>query len=673
MFFIRRFGNQVLHALFALVVSVSWLPTARAQFVEQGGKLVGTGAGGKTYQGRSVALSADGNTAIVGGSGDNNNAGAAWVYTRTGGVWSQQGGKLVGTGAVGGSNQGCSVALAADGNTAIVGGYADNNNAGAAWVYTRSGGVWNQQGAKLVGTGAMGNAYQGLSVALSADGNTAIVSGHIDNNTSGAAWVYTRTGGVWSQQGGKLVGTGADGNARQGISVALSADGNTALVGGPDDEITLFLDGNVFARFPGGAAWVYTRSAGVWRQQGGKLRGTGYTLYARQGFSVALSSDGNTAVIGGYADNPSLAFELHAGRGAAWVFTRSAGVWSQQGGKLVGTGAVGFAEQGGSVALSGDGNTAIVGGRSDNSFLGAAWVYTRSGGVWTQQGGKLVGTGAVANPFQSLNVGLSGDGSTAILGRDADNGGIGAAWVFANSGPSIASGGVANGASFLPGIAPGTWVTIRGSNLSATTRTWTGSDFSGSTLPTALDGVSVTINGMAAYVYFISPTQLNVLAPDDATRGPVPVQVTTAQSRSNVENVVEAALAPALFAFSPQGGKYVAAVRADGAYLAPPDLIPGLATVPARPGDTILLFGTGFGPTSPPVRIGEVINSGPLANSVTVRIGGVVAATLFAGIVSPGLYQFNVVVPEVPNGDHTVLVEIGGASSQPNAFVAIQR
>ena len=108
-------------------------------------------------------------------------AGAAWVWTRSGGVWTQQGSKLVGTGAVGAANQGYSVSLSADGNTAIVGGSETMVDAGAAWVWTRSGGVWTQQGSKLVGTGAVGSAGQGISVSLSADGNTAMVGGYADN------------------------------------------------------------------------------------------------------------------------------------------------------------------------------------------------------------------------------------------------------------------------------------------------------------------------------------------------------------------------------------------------------------------------------------------------------------------------------------------------------------
>ncbi len=415
-----KFRIRNLHILPVVLVAYSLLPApAQAQFMQQGPKLVGAGAVGNALQGYSVSLSGDGNTAIVGGPYDNDFAGAAWVYTRSGGVWSQQT-KLVGMGAVGPFEpygQGVSVSLSGDGNTAIVGGSEDNGGAGAAWVFTRSGGVWSQQGPKLVGTGAVGNAQQGWSVSLSGDGNTAIVGGYLDNNSAGAAWVYTRSAGVWSQQGPKLVGTGAVLYTELGSSASLSGDGNTAIVGGFNDN------GET------GAAWVFTRSGGVWSQQGPKLVGTGAVGGAGQGVSVSLSSDGNTAIVGGTYDNDFA--------GAAWVYTRSAGVWSQQGPKLVGTGAVGplGAQQGYSVSLSGDGNIAIVGGPLDNTNAGAAWVFRRSAGVWSQQGTKLVGTGAVA-PFgngaeQGWSASLSGDGNTVIVGGLIDNNLAGAAWVYA--------------------------------------------------------------------------------------------------------------------------------------------------------------------------------------------------------------------------------------------------
>jgi hypothetical protein len=237
-----------------------------------------------------------------------------------------------------------------------VGGWGDNSGTGAAWVYTRSGGVWTQQGSKLVGIDAV-QAFQGRSVALSADGNTAISGGYNDNSGTGAAWVFTRSNGAWIQQGDKLVGMGAVGPAAQGYSVALAADGIT---GGPFDN----------GPFPGGVgtAWVFTRSGDVWPQQGSKLVGTGAVGAAYQGYSVSLSGDGSTAIVGGYADNSAA--------GAAWIYTRSNGVWTQQGSKIVGTGSVGTeVQQGFSVAISGNANTALVGGIGDNSEAGATWVF----------------------------------------------------------------------------------------------------------------------------------------------------------------------------------------------------------------------------------------------------------------------------------------------------------
>jgi len=401
---------------------------ATTQTFQEQPKLVGTGAVASGNQGMSVALSADGNTAIVGGPGPNNAdrdrppsvgpAGAAWVFTRRGGLWRQQGGKLVGaTSEYGGGlwSQGASVAVSGDGNTTIVGGPSDNWSLGAAWVFSRSGDVWTLQGNKLVGSGAGEPALplgQGMSVALSADGNTAIVGGW----GAEGAWVFTRSGGAWSQQGKKLVGTGAVGKARQGMSVALSVDGNTALVGGWSDNSKT------------GAAWVFTRNGGVWTQQGKKLVGTEAVGRACQGTSVALSADGNTAILGGPGDNrwDRLApFGLGA-TGAAWVFTRSDSIWTQQN-KLVSSSAV--ARLGTSVALSADGNIAVVGGFAEDG--GVALVFTRNGAQWAQEK-KLAGTGAVGKSAPS--VALSADGSVVMLGASNDNGGLGAAWVFTRGG-----------------------------------------------------------------------------------------------------------------------------------------------------------------------------------------------------------------------------------------------
>ena len=392
----------------------AWVYTrAGSTWSQQGGKLTGTGESGEGWFGSSVALSEHGDTALIGGLRDDGNTGAAWVFTRSGSTWSQQGGKLTGTGESGQAEFGESVALSADGDTALVGGLHDEGGIGAAWVFTRSSSTWSQQGAKLTGAGETGAGRFGSSLALSADGSTALIGGPADGTSTGGAWVFTRTAGSWAQQGGELAGAGGSGAGEFGRAVALSADGNTALIGGPEDN-----GGK-------GAAWAFTRAVGAWTQQGSKLTG-GEEDNTQFGVLVSLSADGNTALVGGWKDDDTT--------GAAWVFTRTGGVWSQQGPKLTG-GEVGEgAGFGTSVALSADGNTALIGGPGDNFRKGAAWVFTRSGSTWTQQGPKLTPTGEVGNPWFGYTVAISGDGKTAMIGGWLDDGWKGAVWVFTRSG-----------------------------------------------------------------------------------------------------------------------------------------------------------------------------------------------------------------------------------------------
>jgi uncharacterized protein (TIGR03437 family) len=670
-----------------LTLACALAGSVNAQYVQQGGKLTGGAPSGNAEQGHSVALSSDGNTAIVGGPDDSPSLacavnfspvpctllynGAVWVYTRSGGVWTQQGNKLV---PPGGGDAGFSVALSGDGNTAIVGGpnadpiWFDPHSppigfAGAAWVFTRSGDVWTQQGGALSGSDAVmanfGNAaQQDASVALSSDGNTAIVGGPGDNNFAGAAWVFTRSGGVWTQQGSGLAATDAVGSATQGSSVALSADGNTAMVGGPGDN------GGA------GAVWVFTRSGSVWTQQGGKLARIGAVGSAAQGSSLALSADGNTALVGGPGDN--------GGAGATWVFTRSGGVWTQQGGKLAGTGAVGSATQGSSLALSADGNTAVVGGSGDNGNAGATWVFTRSGGVWTQQGSKLVGIGAAGNAAQGYSVALSGDGSTVLVGGYADDT-AGAAWVFvAQTGsPSPiairAQNGVLNGASFAsPTIAPGTFMSIFGTNLASATASW---DIVDNQLPTTLGGTSVLVNGENANIAYVSPGQINFLAPAGCSSGDVSVQVLTSNGTSNSTAVPGSTVSPGLFMFSQGNAHYAISTLPDGAYAIPSGLLPAEANVrAAKPGDVLAFWATGLGPTTPPYPEGQVVtpqNRGILASLATVAIGGKNATVEWAGIVGAGLYQINAQVPDVPAGDNAVAVTVGGVPAQSGANIYV--
>ena len=350
--------------------------------------------------------------------------------------------KVLASDPIGLSKQGFSVAVSSDGNTAIVGGPFDNSGAGAAWVFTRNGGTWTEQ-QKLTGNDLTGPAQLGWSVALSANGNIAIVGGPGDNGSVGAAWIFTRSGTTWSEQA-KLVGTGAVGNAEQGYSVALSGDGATAIVGGWADNSAL------------GAAWVFTSSGGTWTQNAklvdtdyvGDGNGTNGAINVMQGFSVALSGDGRTAILGGPGDSGSV--------GAAWVFTRSGSGWTPRS-KLAGTaGLCNFPMQGFSVALDHSGTTAIIGGPNDqqtntdavandcpntvtsSTSTGAAWVWTLVNGIGSPASGTKLGAPSVnLNPGQGFSVALGGEGRTALVGGATDNANTGAAWVFTYTTTSI--------------------------------------------------------------------------------------------------------------------------------------------------------------------------------------------------------------------------------------------
>jgi len=384
-------------------------------FFQQGAKLSGTETGSKTQFGLNVALSSDGNTALIGGPGDKGEIGAAWVFTRSGSTWGQQGPKLTGGEETGQARFGYAVALSSDGNTALIGGGADNAEVGAAWVFTRSGSTWAQDGPKLTGAGETGKGHFGFRVALSANGKTALIGAPADNSEVGAAWVFTRTESSWEQQA-KLTGGEESPKGEFGVGVALSADGKTALIGGSADSAQV------------GAVWVFTQTESTWEQQGPKLTGAGETGAGRFGFRVALSEDGNTALIGGGGDNGEV--------GAAWVFTRSESTWAQQGAKLTGGGETGKGHFGYSVALSADGNTALIGALADNGEVGAAWVFTRSESTWTQLGSKLTGGEESGKGLFGYGVALSADGNTALVGGADDKNEVGAAWAFVNVPPA---------------------------------------------------------------------------------------------------------------------------------------------------------------------------------------------------------------------------------------------
>jgi uncharacterized protein (TIGR03437 family) len=234
-----------------------------------------------------------------------------------------------------------------------------------------------------------------------------------------------------------------------------------------------------------------------------------------------------------------------------------------------------------------------------------------------------------------------------------------------NTGPVISSNGIVNGASFTQGIEAGSWVSIQGQNLSTTTRTWTSSDFNNGT-PTSLDGVSVSIGGKPAYVYYISPTQINVLAPD-VPAGATSVTVTNASGTSSAVTATVADYSPGLFLT----GKYAIATHQDGTLVAPAGLYGNSS--PAAAGETVILWGTGFGPVSPAVPSGQTSTQALGGSTIayaslppSIMIGGV-PATVVAAALNPsalGLYQIAVTIPKAAaSGDQTLVASVGGTTS----------
>jgi len=417
------------HLLIEVDAAHARYPLRIDPLVQAGEKLTGAGETGEGLLGTSIALSADGGTLLVGAPHDQNqNSGAAWVFVRRGASsWVQQGSKLTGAEPPAGSGEeeqcaeespeeagecafGASVALSADGDTALIGEPSASATPGSAWVFNRAGSTWTRS-AVLKGTSAADEGRFGKSVALSADGETALIGNPSAASERGSAWVFKHGGSGWALDA-TLTDSEQSPIAHAGRSVALSSDGKTALIGGPGAS------GFV------GAAWVFWRGASSWSQQTGKLTGAGEIGTGHFGKSVALSGDATEALIGGLSDAE--------GRGAVWPFGPSGrgGSFVQQGAKLMGA-ASGEPHFGYSVALSGDGKLGAVGApRAETT--GLVTVLTRSGLNWQAEPKQMAGREGTGRSWQGAAVAISQDGAVVGVGGPRDNTRAGAAWVFAS-------------------------------------------------------------------------------------------------------------------------------------------------------------------------------------------------------------------------------------------------
>jgi uncharacterized protein (TIGR03437 family) len=244
--------------------------------------------------------------------------------------------------------------------------------------------------------------------------------------------------------------------------------------------------------------------------------------------------------------------------------------------------------------------------------------------------------------------------------------------------PSITASNVVSAATSLAGpVAPNSWVTIFGSNLSATTRAWAASDFVNGEIPFSLDGVSVMVNLFGAprltCVGYVSPTQINFLLPPDLAITGTTVQVRNPAGISAAVPITVQANAPQLFTID---GKSVLGTHASGVLLGKTGLLPSATTTPAAPGETIVIYGTGMGATAPALIPGTLPPEAvSLATRPTVTIGGAKATVLSAGVGAgtAGVYQINVQVPpDAANGDQDVVVQVGTGTSASTILTVLK-
>jgi len=384
------------------------------------------------------SVSVRGDTAVVGAPQDDDNgtdAGAAYVFVRTGASWSEQQ-KLTASDGAADDRFGYSVSVSGD--TAVVGAHCDDDNgvdSGSAYVFARSGMSWSEQ-TKLTASDAAADDHFGRCVSVS--GNTALVGMPYDDDNgtdSGSAYVFVRLGASWSEQT-KL--TASDGAANDWFGLSVSLSGDTALVGAHCDD-----DNGADS----GSAYVFVRSGASWSEEP-KLTASDGAAGDYFGYSVSVSGD--TAVMGAYGDEDS-----GADSGSAYVFIRSAGVWTQQQ-KLTASDGAASDWFGCSASVSGD--TALVGAHYDDdngADSGSAYVFVRSGVVWTEEQ-KLTASDGAANDWFGISVSVSGD--TALVGANQDDGAAtsdeGAAYFFDLSRYTSSWPPTVRRATTLPGPSP---------------------------------------------------------------------------------------------------------------------------------------------------------------------------------------------------------------------------
>jgi len=237
--------------------------------------------------------------------------------------------------------------------------------------------------------------------------------------------------------------------------------------------------------------------------------------------------------------------------------------------------------------------------------------------------------------------------------------------------PVVAASAITSAAQATAGVAPNTFITIKGSNLAATKRSLVAADFVNNLLPTNVDGVTCTVNGVSAFIAYVSPVQINLVTPAGLpTSGTVTVVVTNNTLTSASITITPAPEAPALF-LNGTNAAYGVFLHANGTVVGPTTIT---GATPAAPGETIIMFGTGFGATTPAAVSGAVVTTAaPLALTPAILFDNVPGKVAFAGLIATGVFQFNVVVPTgLPDGDTPVVASTGGYSSPGLVLTSIK-
>ena len=312
-------------------------------------------------------------------------------------------------------------------------------------------------------------------------------------------------------------------------------------------------------------------------------------------------------------------------------------------------------------------NDLLVGNFGD----GTVNAFNPATGAFQGTVNDVLGTPVVIPNLWALQVGNGGSGgdpnavyfTAGIPGPDNGNHGL---FGRLESAPQATTQTVVNGANSQGTIASNTWIAITGINLAGTTRAWNNGDIVNGSLPVVIDGVSVTINGAFAYVYYVSPTQINALTPATLVPGSAQLQVNDNGLFSATVAIQVQAVAPSFFT---NDGTHIQAFHADGSAV-------GTASpaTPAKPGETITLNGNGFGQTNPPIPNGKwVTSASPLVTPPTVTVGGASATVVSSELTSTGVYQITITVPDTAaDGNNAVIAQVGGQTSPVNAVIAVQ-